>query len=114
MAFITAAFAKEAVLGTLNAVFAGQSNVADVAFNASTGGVDTLALSQIMSQTISGAEALAFMFASTFSVPCLMALSTTYKESHSLKWTAKTAGFYVVAALILSCIVYHVALPFLG
>ena len=35
MAFISAAFAKEAVLGTLNAVFAGQSNVADVAFNAS-------------------------------------------------------------------------------
>ncbi len=114
MAFITAAFAKEAVLGTLNAVFAGQSNVADVAFNAATGGVDTSALSQMMTQTISGAEALAFMFACTFSVPCLMALSTTYKESHSLKWTAKTAGFYILAALILSCIVYHIALPFLG
>lgn len=114
MAFITAAFAKEAVLGTLNAVFAGQSNVADVAFNAAQGGVDTSALSQMMSQTISGAEALAFMFACTFSVPCLMALSTTYKESHSLKWTAKTAGFYILAALILSCIVYHIALPFLG
>ncbi|MCR5502374.1 MAG: ferrous iron transport protein B [Lachnospiraceae bacterium] len=114
MAFISAAFAKEAVLGTLNAVFAGQSNVADVAFNASGGGIDKLALSQIMSQTISGAEALAFMFACTFSVPCLMALSTTYRESHSLKWTAKTAGFYIGAALVLSCIVYHIAAPFLG
>ncbi len=114
MAFITAAFAKEAVLGTLNAVFAGQSNVADVAFNAAQGGVDTSALSQMMTQTISGAEALAFMFACTFSVPCLMALSTTYRESHSLKWTARTAGFYILAALILSCIVYHIALPFLG
>ena len=114
MAFISAAFAKEAVLGTLNAVFAGQSNVADVAFNASAGGVDTMALSTIMTQTISGAEALAFMFACTFSVPCLMALSTTYKESHSLKWTLKTAGFYVAAALVLSCIVYHIAVPFLG
>ncbi|MBR6382144.1 MAG: ferrous iron transporter B [Lachnospiraceae bacterium] len=114
MAFISAAFAKEAVLGTLNAVFAGQNTVADVAFNATSGGVDAAALSQIMSQTISGAEALAFMFACTFSVPCLMALSTTYRESHSLKWTAKTAGFYIGAALILSCIVYHIALPFLG
>ncbi|MBR1861717.1 MAG: ferrous iron transporter B [Lachnospiraceae bacterium] len=114
MAFITAAFAKEAVLGTLNAVFAGQSNVADIAFNASTGGVDTMALSQIMSQTISRSEALAFMFACTFSVPCLMALSTTLKESHSFKWTLRTAGFYIGAALILSCIVYHIALPFLG
>ncbi|MBQ8006119.1 MAG: ferrous iron transporter B [Lachnospiraceae bacterium] len=114
MAFLSAAFAKEAVLGTLNAVFAGQSNVADVAFNASTGGVDPMALSQIMTQTISGAEALAFMFAITFSVPCLMALSTTLKESHSLKWTLKTAGFYMGAALILSCIVYHIAAPFIG
>ncbi len=114
MAFISAAFTKEAVLGTLNAVFAGQSNIADVAFNAGTGSVDTGVLSQIMAQTISGAEALAFMFATTFSVPCLMALSTTYKESHSLKWTAKTAGFYVGAALVLSCIVYRVSLPFLG
>ncbi|MCR5208928.1 MAG: ferrous iron transport protein B [Lachnospiraceae bacterium] len=114
MAFISAAFAKEAVLGTLNAVFAGQSNVADVAFNSGAGSVDTMELSNIMSETISGAEALAFMFACTFSVPCLMALSTTYKESHSLKWTVKTAGFYIGAALVLSCIVYHIALPFLG
>ena len=114
MAFISAAFAKEAVLGTLNAVFAGQSDVASVAFNASAGGVDTMALSAYMTSAISGAEALAFMFACTFSVPCLMALSTTYKESHSLKWTLKTAGFYVAAALLLSCIVYHIAALFIG
>ncbi len=114
MAFISAAFAKEAVLGTLNAVFAGQNSMADVAFNAASGGVDASNLARIMTQTISGAEALAFMFACTFSVPCLMALSTTYKESHSLSWTAKTAGFYIGAALVLSCIVYHIALPFLG
>ena len=114
MAFITAAFAKEAVLGTLNAVFAGQSNVADVAFNGSTLGVDKAALSTIMAQTISGAEALAFMFACTFSVPCIMALSTTYKESHSFAWTAKTVVFYICAALVLSCIVYHIASLFMG
>ncbi|MBE5872438.1 MAG: ferrous iron transport protein B [Lachnospiraceae bacterium] len=114
MAFISAAFAKEAVLGTLNAVFAGQSNVADVAFNASSLGVDKAALSAVMTQTISQAEALAFMFACTFSVPCLMALSTTYKESHSFAWTAKTAGFYVGASLVLSCIVYHIASLFMG
>ena len=114
MAFISAAFAKEAVLGTLNAVFAGQSNVADVAFNASTIGVDQNVLSQVMTQTISGAEALAFMFACTFSVPCLMALSTTYKESHSFAWTAKTVVFYICSSLILSGIVYHIASLFMG
>ena len=71
-----------------------------------------MALSGFMTQAISEAEALAFIFGVTFSVPCLMALSTTYKESHSLKWTARTAVFYVGAALLLSCIVYHVATLF--
>ena len=52
----------------------------------------------------------AFIFACTFNIPCLMALNTTLKESHSLKWTAIIAGFYAGSALILSCIVYHIAL----
>ena len=43
-----------------------------------------------------------------------MALSTTYKESHSFAWTAKTAGFYIGASLVLSCIVYHIAALFMG
>ena len=46
-------------------------------------------------------------------VPCVMALSTTYRESHSLKWTARVEGFYVGGALILSGIVYHIALLFM-
>ena len=62
-----------------------------------------------MTSMISPAEALAFMFATTFNIPCLMALSTTYKESHSLKWTVKVALFYFFNALVLSCIVYHIA-----
>ena len=38
-----------------------------------------------------------------------MALSTTYRESHSLKWTARVALFYIGGALILACIVYHIS-----
>lgn len=70
---------------------------------------DTAMLGGAMTAAISSAEVLAFMFATTFNIPCLMALSTTYKESHSLKWTVKIALFYVCNALILSCIVYHIA-----
>ena len=66
-------------------------------------------LSSILLANVTKPEALAFIFACTFNVPCLMALSTTYRESHSLKWTAKVAAFYICAALILSFIVYHVA-----
>ena len=113
MGFLSSAFAKEAVLGALNAIFVGQSSLVDATFNAKSAGVDASALSAVMSQSISQAEALAFIFACTFNIPCVMALSTTYRESHSLKWTARVAGFYIGGALILSCIVYHVAALFL-
>ncbi|MBQ3918822.1 MAG: ferrous iron transporter B [Oscillospiraceae bacterium] len=113
MAFVSGAFAKEAVLGTLNAVFMGNNTLMEATFFAKTAPTDTALLGGVMSQAISPAEALAFMFATTFNIPCLMALSTTYKESHSLKWTVKVALFYICNALVLSCIVYHIASLFM-
>ena len=114
MGFLSSAFAKEAVLGVLNAVFVGEGTVLDAtfrsAFNVAT---DNAVLGQAMSDVVSKAEALAFMCACTFNIPCVMALSTTYRESHSLKWTARIAAFYVCGALILACIVYHIAALFL-
>ncbi|WP_028504963.1 ferrous iron transport protein B [Ruminococcus sp. FC2018] len=110
--FIGSAFAKESVLGVLNSVFVGEHSMLDATFGAHSG-VDSATLAESMKGVISQAEALAFMFAITFNVPCVMALSTTYRESHSLKWTAKVAAFYIVCALLLSCIVYHVASIFL-
>ncbi|MBQ6362202.1 MAG: ferrous iron transporter B [Lachnospiraceae bacterium] len=114
MGFISSAFAKEAVLGVLNAAFVGNGTVLDAtfrsAFNVTT---DNAVLSQAMTDVVSKAEALAFMCACTFNIPCVMALSTTYRESHSLKWTARIAAFYVCGALILACIVYHIAALFL-
>ncbi len=109
MAFLSSAFAKEAVLGVLNAAFVGQSSLLEATFFSKTAVQDNAALAVNMIQTISRPEALAFLFACTFNVPCVMALSTTYRESHSLKWTARVALFYIGGALILSCIVYHVA-----
>ena len=114
MGFLSSAFAKEAVLDVLNAVFVGEGTVLDAtfrsAFNVAT---DNAVLGQAMSNVVSKAEALAFMCACTFNIPCVMALSTTYRESHSLKWTARVAAFYVCGALILACIVYHIAALFL-
>ena len=114
MGFLSSAFAKEAVLGVLNAVFVGEGTVLDAtfrsAFNVAT---DNAVLGQAMSNVVSKAEALAFMCACTFNIPCVMALSTTYRESHSLKWTARVAAFYVCGALIRACIVYHIAALFL-
>ena len=56
------------------------------------------------------AEMLAFLFAVSFNMPCLMALSTTYKENHSKKWTAIIAGYYIAFALVLAFIAYHIGL----
>ncbi len=114
MGFISSAFAKEAVLGVLNAVFVGNGTVLDATFrSAFSVATDNAVLGQAMTDVVSRAEALAFMCACTFNIPCVMALSTTYRESHSLKWTARIAAFYVCGALILSCIVYHIAALFL-
>ena len=109
MAFLSSAFAKEAVLGVLNAAFVGNSNLLEATFFAKSATPDNAALAASMVQAISKPEALAFLFACTFNVPCVMALSTTYRESHSLKWTARVALFYIGGALVLSCVVYHIA-----
>ncbi len=114
MGFLSSAFAKEAVLGVLNAVFVGEGTVLDATFrSAFKVATDNAVLGQAMSDVVSKAEALAFMCACTFNIPCVMALSTTYRESHSLKWTVRIAAFYVCGALVLACIVYHVAALFL-
>ncbi len=113
MAFLSSAFAKEAILGVLNAIFVGQSSLVEATFLSKTTATDSSALAAAMAATISKPEALAFIFACTFNIPCVMALSTTYKESHSLKWTARVALFYVGCALLLSCVVYHVAALFI-
>ncbi|MBR1663144.1 MAG: ferrous iron transporter B [Ruminococcus sp.] len=113
MAFFSGAFAKEAVLGTLNAVFMNGNSLMEATFYAKTAATDTALLGTAMTNAIAPAEALAFMFATTFNIPCLMALSTTYKESHSLKWTVKVALFYFCNALVLSCIIYHIAKIFM-
>lgn len=107
MAFIASAISKEAVLGVLSALYSGSGDV----FSSTFGTASTTAnLNEILPQVISKAEALAFIFATTFNVPCLVALAATHRECHSLKWTLKIVGYYIVMALLLSCVIYHIGL----
>lgn len=106
MAFVASAISKEAVLGVLNALFSGSGDV----FTATFGTAGTANLAEILPQVISKAEALAFIFACTFNMPCLVALAATHRESHSVKWTVIIAVYYTVMALLLSCVVYHIGL----
>ena len=109
MSFIAAMISKEAVLGVLSAIFANSGSIMD-----STSGVAAAVgnVGKLASVAIPQAEALAFIIAVTFNVPCLQAVVSTYQESHSLKWTLRIAVYYIVTALILSCVVYHVAALF--
>ena len=107
MAFIASAISKEAVLGVLSALYSGSGDV----FSSTFGTASTTAnLNEILPQAISKAEALAFIFATTFNVPCLVALAATHRECHSLKWTLKIVGYYMVMALLLSFVMYHIGL----
>ena len=106
LAFVSSMISKEAVLGVLAALYSG----ADTSLWGATMGEASqfLAFDALVSQ-VPPAEALAFMIAVTFNVPCLMALSTTYSETHSLKWTVIVGLFYIACALTLCFIVYHIA-----
>lgn len=108
MAFLSSMLAKESMLGVMGALFSGATDVTSIAFNAKNG-VDTSIMSTLP-EFFTKAEMLAFLFAVSFNMPCLMALSTTYKENHSRKWTVIIAGYYIVFALLLAFIAYHVGL----
>lgn len=105
MAFVASALSKEAVLGVLSSIYTNSGNVFDSTIGAAAAAEN---LGDVLPVVISKAEALAFIFATTFNVPCVMALASTYRETHSLKWTLKIAAYYTCMALLLSCVVYHI------
>jgi ferrous iron transport protein B len=109
MAFIASMISKESLLGVLNTLYSGGGDMVASTFGAKAAGANT-GIAAILAENISKPEALAFLFAITFNMPCVSALASTAKEAHSVKWTAKIALFYTAVALCISCIVYHVGL----
>lgn len=110
MSFIAAMISKEAVLGVLSAIFANSGSIIDT----TTGLAATSDnIAQVVAAAIPKAEALAFIVAVTFNIPCLQAVVSTQHETHSLKWTARIGLYYFVTALILATIVYHIASLFM-
>ena len=79
-------------------------------FGATAAGTAAAGISEILAATFTTAEGLAFIFAISFNMPCVSALAATARETHSVKWTAKIGIFYTVAALLISCVVYHIGL----
>ena len=109
IAFIASSVGKEGAIGVISALFTGESFSG--AFNAAMGGAARAAnLSEILLANVSKPEALAFIFAITFNMPCVVALAATYQETASAKWTVRIALYYTVTTLLLSTIVYHIGL----
>ncbi len=107
MAYVASSVGKEGAVGVLSALYSGTGTV----FGAVTGGnaaVDNL--NQLLLSNIAKPEALAFIMAVTFNVPCIVAVAATYQETHSAKWTGLIAAYYTVVSLILACIAYHIGL----
>lgn len=109
LAFCASAISKESLLGVLNTLYGTGENLVSSTFGAKVAG-SASGISEILSLNFTQAQGLAFIFAISFNMPCVSALAATARETHSVKWTAKIGVFYTVAALIVSCIVYHIGL----
>jgi len=102
VAFLCSMMGKEGALGALSSIFGASSQVVGL------GGEVSPDLASQMSLLLTKAEALAFMFAFYFNIPCLVAVLQVKEESHSWKWTLRMIAFYVCVALVMSALAYYV------
>lgn len=106
MSFLAGVLAKEAVLGALAALFGSATGgMLTTVSGAATSGFSPA----VLASQVSGPEALAFLSALMFNIPCVMVVGATHSETHSTKWTVLISVFYFCLALCISCVVYHVA-----
>jgi len=109
LSYIASGVGKEGSIGVISALYTGGSLSA--AFNEAMAGAGPAAnLSQILLANVTKPQALAFIFAMTFNMPCVVALAATYQETHSAKWTFRIVLYYTALSLILAFLAYHVGL----
>ena len=108
MAYLSSMVTKESLLGVINALY-NNSDVVSAAFNAKSMGISEN-MAQLLPQVISKPQALGFIMAIVFNVPCTMTVAATFRENHSKKWIALPILYYLAFSLALSCIFYHIGL----
>lgn len=108
MAYISSMVTKESLLGVINALYS-NTDMANAAFNAKSMGM-TENMMNLLPQVISKAQALGFIMAIVFNVPCTMTVAATFRENHSKKWIALSAAYYLGFSLVLAFVFYHVGL----
>ena len=106
MAFVASSVGKEGAVGVISALFTGTGSI----YGAVQGAAVAANINEILLNNVTRPEALAFIFAITFNLPCVVALAATYQEIHSAKWTAIIAVYYTLGALVLAGIAYRIGL----
>ncbi len=115
LSYLASAIGKEGAIGVISALYSGGSY--STAFTSAMSGAGSTAnmangvtLSSILLANVTKPEALAFIFAMTFNMPCVVALAATYQETHSAKWTGRIVLYYTAVSLLLAFIAYHVGM----
>lgn len=108
MAYISSMVTKESLLGVINALYS-NTDMVNAAFNAKSFGISDN-LIELLPQIISKPQALGFIMAIVFNVPCTMTVAATFRENHSKKWIALSVLYYLAFSLILSFVFYHIGL----
>lgn len=108
MAYISSMVTKESLLGVLNALYS-NTDMVNAAFNAKSLGMSENMMT-LLPQVVTKAQALGFIMAIVFNVPCTMTVAATFRENHSKKWIALSVVYYLVFSLALAFIFYHIGL----
>lgn len=107
LAYFASMLSKEAALGVLGSLYLGAGTLFSATVG--SGGSAVPGLGAVLLTSLTPASALAFIFAVTFNAPCLMAITSTYQETRSLKWTMRILVYYFATSLILAFLVYRIA-----
>lgn len=107
LAYFASMLSKEAALGVLGSLYLGAGTLFTATVG--SGGQVVPGLDAVLLTSLTPATALAFIFAVTFNAPCLMAITSTYQETRSLKWTLRILIYYFATSLILAFLVYRIA-----
>jgi ferrous iron transport protein B len=99
VAFIGSMMGKEASLGVLSSVFGASTLVPGQ-------GAVNPDLASSMRLVLTKAEALAFIFAFWFNIPCFVAVLAVKEETRSWKWTLRMILMYIGIALIMAGLAY--------
>ena len=108
MAYISSMLTKESLLGVINALYS-NSDMVNAAFNAKSVGM-TEGMITLLPQVITKAQALGFIMAIVFNVPCTMTVAATFRENHSKRWIGLSVAYYLVFSLVLAFVFYHIGL----